>query len=600
MNIFEELDVLLNSIQESKETEVSYSDVPISKDMETAEQAVTYVRKYVMSQLLDNGGSDDDSDEDSEDPRILPPEPPLPPIIRRRLPIFDDSKDARKDWESEEIEWGEDEFIKRLELEAEALDEIEDDGDSDYKTGDDYDDFLDKSKKSVSSASEGGEGSGDGDGDDESSDIDDDSTDDGESKKSSRKKMKKEDTETEWGSGEDDVDSEKKKSELERSIGDALEKLKERTDIEKEDLKDLIEALKDDNSTVDDIERKEEEIIGDKSRKKEKFDKLKSLAGRLETAPSKEEIEKEIEAAKLSPEEIKRMKESTVEGALSAEPPSDSELDSIRREAMVELDKKCKGYSSLKTSILYHSLKAAKIEDDDWEKLVEKILKDKSIHKGEIEDEKVKKVRLGDKNHLWRRDVRYFKKYEKGGAETQSIYCFVDYSGSVASQPGLIVAFLGRILHLCFRLEYTDICTYVFGDNLSLPRIINHKMLEEDGYEKVLANTLEYFDSQRSYIGGGIENFRDVGNEINRIKSKDKDAVIFIFGDGYWTFYGNSNPPTRLVEICPRHIKDICAFIFYEKDEDVKTGDLPKEISLLKEVVGIKDVIITKVSALKE
>jgi len=318
MNIFEELDVLLNSIQESKETEVSYSDVPISKDMETAEQAVTYVRKYVMSQLLDNGGSDDDSDEDSEDPRILPPEPPLPPIIRRRLPIFDDSKDARKDWESEEIEWGEDEFIKRLELEAEALDEIEDDGDSDYKTGDDYDDFLDKSKKSVSSASEGGEGSGDGDGDDESSDIDDDSTDDGESKKSSRKKMKKEDTETEWGSGEDDVDSEKKKSELERSIGDALEKLKERTDIEKEDLKDLIEALKDDNSTVDDIERKEEEIIGDKSRKKEKFDKLKSLAGRLETAPSKEEIEKEIEAAKLSPEEIKRMKESTVEGALSA------------------------------------------------------------------------------------------------------------------------------------------------------------------------------------------------------------------------------------------------------------------------------------------
>lgn len=600
MNIFEELDVLLNSIQESKETEVSYSDIPISKDMETAEQAVEYVRKYIISQLLDNGGGGDDSDEDSDDPRILPPEPPLPPIIRKRLPTFDDSKDAKKDWESEEIEWGEDEFIKRLELEAEALDEIEDDGDSDYKTGDDYDDFLDKSKKGTSSSSEGEGGSGDGDDDDESSDYDS-TDDDDESKKSSRKKTKKEDEKktTEWGEG-DDVDSERKKSELERSIGDALERLKERTDIEKEDLKDLIEALKDDNSTVDDIEKKEEEIIGDKTRKKEKFDKLKSLAGRLESTPSKEEIEKEIEASKLSPEEIKRMKEETVEGALSAEPPSDSELDSIRREAMVELDKKCKGHSSLKTSILYHSLKAAKIEDDDWEKLVEKILKDKSIHFGEIEDEKVKKVRLGDKNHLWRRDVRYFKKYEKGGAETQSIYCFVDYSGSVASRPGLIAAFLGKILHLCFRLEYTDICTYVFGDNLSLPRVINHKMLEEDGYEKVLANTLEYFDSQRGYIGGGIENFSDVGNEINRIKSKDKDAVIFIFGDGYWTFYGNSNPPTRLVEICPRHIKDICAFIFYEEDKEIREGTLPKEVSLLKDVVGIKDVIITKVSKLEE
>lgn len=646
MNIFEELDNLLNSVEkineESKKSvpSVSYSDIPISEDMKTEEQARKYIRDYFIKQLLSKDPPPpppDDSDEDSDfkiPPRVLPPTPPLPPILRKHLPIIGGggkTPDAPKDWESEEIEWGEDEFIKRLELEAEALDEVEDEDDEkESKEGKDYDDFLDKSRGGVGSEGESGEkgkssddkdygdsdefddvdDSTDDDTDDTDDDMDDDTDDDSKSSSKKKKKTDKDKTDKDKDGDEigggiegDDEDGDEtggsRKSDLESAIEDVIERLKERTETEKEDLKELIDALKDEDGTVEDIEKKEEEIISEKTKSSEKYDKLKTLAGKLELAPSKEEIEKEIEASKLPPEMIEKMKEETVEGALSADPPTDSELDSLRREAMLELDRKCKGHSTLKSSILYHSLKAAEIKDDDWEKLVEKIITDKSIHTGEFE-EKVKKIRLGDKNHLWRRDVRYTRKYEKGGAETQAIYCFVDYSGSVAGRPGLIAAFLGKILHLCFRLKYTDVCTYVFAENLSLPRIINNKMLKEDGYEKTLADTLAYFDSQLSSIGWRIENFSEVGYEINKIKTKDKNAIIFIFGDGYWTFYSTqTDPPTRLVEICPRWIKDIVAFIFYQNDREIK-GTLGKEISVLRDVVEIDNVIVTKASKMKE
>ena len=585
MNIFEQLDVLLKSTQkineESKKPTISYSDIPIASEMENEKQAIEYVRKYFIDTILSGKGpgpgpfpgTEDSEDEGGE---ILPPTPPLPPIIKDHLPIFGGDKDEKKDWKSEEVEWGEDEFIEKLKLEADSLEEK--DEDSDYKEGDDYDDFLDPTRDSVSSGEDGtGEGGEGGEGDSDEDGVDGDYDDD--------------DDEKEGKGG-------KKKSELERSIEDALEKISERTEAEKDVLRDIRDVLRDESKSEEDIEKLEKEI--DKSKDKKKYETLKGLAGKLEKTPSREAIEKELEAAKLSPEDVKRMKEETLESALSVEPPTDAELDTLRREAMAEMEKKCKGHSELASSILYHSIKAAKIEDQDWEKIIEKILTDVSIPKGDFE-EKRRRIKLGDKNHLWRHDVRYTRDYVKGGKETQSIYCFVDYSGSVSSRPGLIAAFLGKILELCYKLEYTDVTAYAFGNHLSLPRVVNNKMLQEDGYEKTLANTLEYFKSQSGYIGGSIENFSEVGLEINRIKSKDKNAKIFIFGDGYWTFYkGQTDPPKKLLEICPHWIKDIIAFIFFENEEEIKINKLGKEISVLKDVVEIPHVVVTKVNRMKE
>lgn len=618
MDIFEGLDLLLKKVNESsKKTDSDYLDIPVAKNMRTAGQAINDVREQIIQEILKGEGPEpggDDSD-DPEPPRILPPEPPHVPIKRKRLPSEDGSSDKPKDWEEAEVCWDRDEFLERLEMEAEELKRKEkEEAEKDSK---DYDDFLDKESTGEggesSKSKDGGSGVDEDDSDDEEKYGDDD--DEKDSTKSSKKKSKG-DKKTSGKDGKDDGDDDdgddkdgegskiiedgggyggKKKSDLEKSIEDAIKSLEDTNEAKKEDLKELVDMLKDDDLDGDEIEEKESEMIGDKSKSREKVDKLKSLVGRLEKVPSKEEIEKEIEASKLSPEEIKAIKDETVEGALSVTPPTDAELERLKREAMVEMEKKCKGHSSIKTSILYHSLKTNKIENEDWNKIVEKILKDRSVNKGELR-EKTKVVKLGDKNHLWRHDVRYTKTYKKAGSETQSIYCFVDYSGSVSSRPGLIVSFLGKILGICERLEYTDLNVYTFADSLSLPRIINNKMLKDDGYEKVLANTLAYFDLPENYVGGLIEDFSLVALEVNKIKAKDKNAIIFIFGDGYWTFYGNTNPPTKLNEICPHWIKDIIAFVFFDEID----GTLGKEISLLKDVVGIKDVITTKAKAMEE
>lgn len=83
-------------------------------------------------------------------------------------------------------------------------------------------------------------------------------------------------------------------------------------------------------------------------------------------------------------------------------------------------------------------------------------------------------------------------------------------------------------------------------------------------------------------------------------KQKDKESVFFIFGDGVWTLYGNDQPPQRLREICPRWVKDIIPFIFYDNEDDFKYLSLGKEISILKDVVGIPDIIVTKTEKLDE
>ena len=48
MNIFEGLDLLLKNVNESSKTDGDYLEIPIAKDMMTAEQAIEDVRKQVI------------------------------------------------------------------------------------------------------------------------------------------------------------------------------------------------------------------------------------------------------------------------------------------------------------------------------------------------------------------------------------------------------------------------------------------------------------------------------------------------------------------------------------------------------------------------
>lgn len=730
MNIFEQLDKLVKKAELVNESR-KYEDLPIDPSMETEEQGREYIRDFFRDELMkhvDGGGG---GGEDSDEPRIMPidPTPPPPPFHIKRPLKGPDGKDEDKTWKTAEVEWDDDEFLKRLEIEADELDKIEDIDPEEF--GEEYDDFTegpetrgpggggdpevkpededDESK----SGGEGGEGfdggstdkdpfkkpddddeyeeksggstgedgeEGDGDADDEKTDgetgegggksKDGDEGEDGEdggemgpdgtSTSSGGSKKDKKDGKSGRGGGSDDIDEEgeggeegedtdgkgdgkSKKDgegeekdgekgggsgedgeeedgedgkrggdpgedggksateELEDTIKDALEKLAEANEDEKEELKELLDMLDDEGVTDEDIDKKEGEFDDMKEHGKEKLDKLKSLVGRLERVPTKEEIEKEIEGSKLSEEEIEEMKGDTVKSATMPPHPKDAELEELKKEAMKELDRKCKGKSKLAMSVLYHSLKTPKLDKSDWDIILDKVLAKKSKHSADIASKStVKKVRLGDKNHIWRGDVRHYYKKEKKGEDKKSIYCFIDYSGSVKSEPGLIMTFLGKVLELTEKLTYTDLCCYTFGESLSVPRIISWKMIEEEGYEKVLQDTINFFDLRENYVGGAIENFSAVAYEINKIKRDDKNAVFFIFGDGVWTFYGNSDPPTRLKEICAAYVKDIIPFIFYYNEDDFRWKSLGKEISLLKDVVGVDDVIVTKADKMKE
>lgn len=462
-----------------------------------------------------------------------------------------------------------------------------------------------KGKKGDEGEDEDGSGSGSGEDGEEGDEGDD------EKSSGSGKGKKGEEGEDEDGSGsgsgedgDDDSRSGKKSSEeeLKEAIEDAIKRMKESGEIEKEELEELVDMLDDDSVTEEDLDDFSKKIDEEREGKRERFKKASELVGKIEEPVSLEDLKKEIEASKLSKEEIEKMKEATLPAAEVDTLPTDDEVDMLKKKAMEELDKKCKGKSRLSSSILYHSLRTPKLDKDDWDRIIEKVLNRKSNHAGK-EKSKIKKLKLGDKNHIWR-DVRYTYSIKKEGIDTQSIYCFIDYSGSVKCHPGLIITFLGKVLELCDRLEYSDLTCYTFADYLSVPRIINKNMIKKDEYETVLAQTIEFFDLPENNVGGRIENFSIVGDEINRIKRKDKDAVFFIFGDGIWTFYDTqTEPPQRLLEICPRWIEDIIAFVFIPEekvDNEAYKQHIMKEIAVLKDVVGIKDVILTEASKMKE
>ena len=597
MNIFEQLDVLLKSTNKLNES-VKYEDLPIEPTMATAEQAREYIRKYFIG-VLEN---EDEGGGGGGGKGFAPVEPPPPPFSREKSDKSDAGGDEDRNWTDKDLEWDDDDFLKSLEMEAEDL-KLGEDGEE----GDEYDDFTDKTSKKPG----GGDGDDEGAGEGEGGDGDDDDEDET-SLGSGRGSDKKEDADDDDASGEGgEGDSGEKKDgsghdgesgdsskNLKDKIDELVDELSDKYESDKERLKEIKDMADNEDTSEEDIDEK---MDIDKAKSKERKRKLESLVGTLEKTPTKEEMDREIEAAdKLSKEEIEKMKKDISDIMKDAEVPSDEEYDRLRKEAMEELNKKCKGHSKLATSILYHSLKTPKLDKGDWDKIIEKVMRKRSKNSSDkVSTSKVKKIIVGDKKHLWR-DVRLGYKTIKRGDDKQSIYCFIDYSETVRYEKGLIVTFLGKILEMTQKLKYTDLHLYTFADRLSVPRIINEEMISKEGYETVLADTIKFFELPENYVGGAIEDFSLVGYEINRIKKNDRNAIIFIFGDGIWTFYGNWNPPTKLNEICPRWIKDIIAFVFYKNENSFKINKVGKEISQLKDVVGIQDVIVTKASEMKE
>ena len=133
-------------------------------------------------------------------------------------------------------------------------------------------------------------------------------------------------------------------------------------------------------------------------------------------------------------------------------------------------------------------------------------------------------VKMNESNIFRRMDEigMTIEKFLKSKGENLNVYCFVDFSGSV--EQDLVYDFLARV----FKYNSNKVCVYGFGSQLSEPYYVSDNESLDDELNKIW----HFISSQK--VGAYTENFINVANEINNIKQEDKDAVIFIFGDGYW------------------------------------------------------------------
>ena len=351
-------------------------------------------------------------------------------------------------------------------------------------------------------------------------------------------------------------------------------------------LKDLKDAIE--KGDAEEVQQNIDDI-------KEGGDGSGELAGERIGDVSDKDLRGDMSKAGVSEKDIEEMSKASMDDS-GTKDMSEEEMDSMRKKVVDGLEKKCarKGGSALAKTIVKNALKS-KVNDDEWRNMLKLFLKSKAVNNGDM-SKTDKGIKYGHKNHLWRDAVLPTSAPSRG--QIQTIYCFIDFSGSV--EQDLVYVFLGRVIDLCAELNYTDIVIYGFGSEITLPRKINGRMLKKEGKDVVLAQTWDFINSQGEQIEhfGWTENFRDVAHEIMQIRRKQRDAVYLIFGDALWQ--DPHDGPMCLKGICGDRLLDrMCVLTYYQPDgwgyETFKGC-----ISMLKELVGLKNVITTKVSHIRE
>jgi hypothetical protein len=394
-----------------------------------------------------------------------------------------------------------------------------------------------------------------------------------------------------------DYDSEDYDS-LESEIKDALDRTKEGTSSSSE--KELLDKMKDSFGDSEDGKSSEEKASDLKEDIDKATDETKSGSGELagetlEDAPDDDLFTDDMKKGGFDPKDIEKMKKD--KNTDTSDEMEDDET--IAKEAAEELEKKAaesgKSGSSLAKGILRGVLKG-KITNMEWKEMVKIFLRSKSKRSG-TSSSKYKKTTWGDKKHLWRDAV--LPKSSPAGGEIEQINCFIDFSGSV-SQP-LVFTFLQRVLDFCRKLAFNEVNIYGFGERLSKPYKVKERDIRNKAkFEDLLKDIWKFISDQG--LGGGIENFEAVSLEILKLKRRNHDCPIFIFGDGLWaTSYSNPKDPKYLKQNCSRYLKDILCLVYYDKSwGDFAERILGPEIGYLKDIAGIKQVVTTEISELEK
>lgn len=404
-------------------------------------------------------------------------------------------------------------------------------------------------------------------------------------------------------SGSDDVDYDdtldydsKNYDSIEDEIEDALDRAREGSSSksEKDALDKMKESFGEDNGKsskekADDLSKEINDATDD-----ENVTGSGELAGEsLDKTPDDGSLEEDMKKAGFDDKDIEDMKKSK-----DVDTSDKIDEDKVAKEAMEEMDKRAKSKgetsgSSLSRTIMRSVLKG-EVTNMEWKEMVSIFLRSKSRSSG-TSLSKSKSTSWGDKKHLWRDAI--LPKTTSVGGDIDEINCFIDFSGSV-SQP-LVFSFLKRVLSLCGKLSFGKVNVYGFAYELSTPYVIKKKDITKDETktEEYLNKMWEFIDKQG--LNGCIENFEEVAKEILKLKRKNHDCPIFIFGDGLWaTSYDNPKPPVYLKDICSRYLKDILVLIYYDDNEYWKEI-MRSEIGYLKDIANIKHIVTTELSELK-
>lgn len=588
MNIFEQLDQILNSVNESEKVDTAKEKaerivkaIPVNPEMETEEQgrqkAWEKLAKYFYK--LSMGGSPDDKLTRKDD--IDLPDDFLDPKMKGKM----SGKMEDKEFEANKVVWDQDEEMEKLEKEIDVDMHSSDDDFDDFDYRDNsFGDDIDKDELDTDDLDNDGGGSGDDfdksedeklrdtidnalDKMSDSGDLDDGDQQSGQDGEQQGGQQEGQDGGQEGGPQQNGTPG---------SSSNHKSAPKTKKDQKLKELKDAI-----DNGDMKSMDKSIDGL-------KEGGDGSGELAGERIGEVSDKDLRGDMSKAGVSEKDIEEMSKASKDNKMGEM--SEEEAKKLKKHVVDGLEKKCegKGGSALAKTIVKNALRS-KVNDDEWRTMLKLFLKSKSVNNGDMSKTK-NGIKFGHKNHLWRDAVLPTRGPSKGTVQT--IYCFVDFSGSV--EQDLVYTFLGRVIDLCEELNYTDIVVYGFGGHIVLPRKINGRMLKKDGKDVVLAQTWDFIKSQNP--GEWTENFRDVANEIMEIRRRQRDAVYLIFGDALWG--DPMDGPMCLKSICGDRLLDrMCVLTYYDKDRyyDTFTGC----ISMLKELVGLKNVITTKVSRIR-
>lgn len=596
MNIFEQLNILLTESEDK--SKVKESDIPIHPEMETKEQGEMAAAEKILKlfQKLQFGSGD--NKESIKDSRPEIPDDMIDPMMKEKPKSTKDKsfeKNKLAGWD----EKSEEKIKKEVEVDNRETDIDDDFDDFDYHKnifGDEEDDEIpeheeddrsedEKLKDTIDDAidslnneqNNNGSGQESGDGDDSGANWGDEESENN-GQQNTKEGGQQSDGNTTQDGGEDGEDGEdgesSKGSKSSTKSGGKKETLSQKQK-RLEELKKSLESgeMKEFNDKMDEIKNTTDVSDG--------YD---IPGGQIET-PSDETFKDEMKKAGFDDKTIDKMnKEKNINGN---EDFSEEEAEELRKKVVDGLEDACqkKGGSALASTIVKNAVKR-KLNNDEWKEMLKVFLKSKSVGVGKMSSAN-KDIKWGHKNHLWRDAILPTDGPSKGTIQT--IYCFVDFSGSV--KEDLVFTFLGKVIDMCVELKYTKVHVYGFGEYLTEPRIIDKKSLK-NGVDVALSQTWDFISSQNP--GYSTENFSAVTEEINKIKRKEKDAVFLIFGDAFWDDPILGPKCLKYEMMNTKYLNDICILAYYETMNKWFAGN----INILREIVGIKHIITTKVTSI--